>query len=173
MFNFCALFAATNFDEIWTFIEDKLKDPVPAYIKNILQYCGYNNGISIATIEPNDIEYFTQEVRNGNVINHFRPIAGENVLEGSTRTIANFEFSRGHLRQLMFIVNFLKKYIEENGTDCFSKRPIQQAASSQCKRIKLAPCHDHLKKQEGILLSKMIISVITLTYEIYVKVSNQ
>lgn len=64
MLNFCGLFAASNFDEIWTFIEDKLKDPVPAYIKNILKCCGYNNGISIATIEDTDIKYFEQEVRN-------------------------------------------------------------------------------------------------------------
>lgn len=169
-----------KFDEIWTFLEEKLKDPVPAYIKNILNYCGYNNGISISTIEDNDIQYFIQEVRNGNVVNHFKPLIGEkNVLEGSTKTMQNFEFSRGHLKHLMFIVNFLKKFIEDNGSDCFSKtnygtkRPIEQTASSSRKRVKHHPPKndENIKKQKGILLGKTIISVITHSSQIYVEVS--
>lgn len=172
-----------NFDEIWTFVEEKL-NPVPTYIKHILHVCGYNNGISIATIEDEDIGYFVSEVRNGNVSKYFESLSRErDVLEGSTKTVQNFEFSRGHLKYLKYVVQFLKNYVEENGIDCFTKkqpqenygikRRIQETASSSRKRMKpeTSENDEGIKKQEGILLGKTIMSVITHTSEIYVKVS--
>lgn len=159
---------------------------MPAYFKYILKYCGFENGISIAKIDDNDIPYFIQEVKNENVSNYFQPLIGnQNVLEGSNKTTENFEFSRGHLKYLMYIVRFLKNYVDENGVDCFSleqppkcngiKRPIEETVSSSRKRMKHAPTPDssneHIVKQEGILLGKTIMSVIMHTSQVYVKVS--
>lgn len=176
-----------EYDEIWTFIEDKPKTPVPNYIKYILQYCGYNNGISIASMQgDDDIQYFVDQVKNGNVSNFFEPI---NVLESSSKTRENFEFSRGHLKFLMAIVDFLRKYGEENGWTFFSncqpnrgtKRRIQQTTTTSNKRKKVESnvsvnqnieelVNEDCRKQKGMLLSRTIMSLLTHAPKIYVEV---
>lgn len=79
--------------------------------------CGYNNGITIAAIGDEDIQYMENEVRNGNVTKYFANIAEEKVLEDCTKSAKDFTFTMGHKKWLMAIVNFLKMYIEENGPD--------------------------------------------------------
>lgn len=97
---------------------------MPPYFKYVLKCCGYNNGYSISTIDDDDIKHFIDEVRNGNVSNFFQPkLKEEDVLEGSSKTKDNFEFSRGHLKFLKSIVKFLEKHIAENGTDSFGVDP--------------------------------------------------
>lgn len=125
-----------NFDLIWLFIEEKLNWPVPNYIKYVLSYCGYSNGITIAAINDDDIDYCVKEVRKGNVIDYYsKKEPNIDVLEGCTKTAENFEFSRGHLRYLMDIVEMLKDHIKENGIDSFNveeekshKKPINKKA---------------------------------------------
>lgn len=193
---FCKLFSVNQvsetFDEIWSFIENQFQTPVPPYFKFVLKYCGYENGVSIATIDNDDIKYFVEEVRNGNVINHFKSKFGDkDFLEGSTKNMDNFDFSRGHKKFLMCIVTFLKNHIEEHGIDSFSrplnsnfgiKRPSQQSAGAPPKRLKqpnprLDPSgkvsvpYEDLRKQEDILIKKTITSLISYVPEIYVKVS--
>lgn len=144
MISLCAL---AKFDEVWSFIEEKMKNPVPIYIKYILNYCGYNNGISISTIDEDDIKHFVNEVRNGNVCNYFKPILGDtDVLEGSTKKIEDFEFSRGHQKYLMSIVTFLRSYIEQNGPDITVK-----SSSKKSLRSKRVP-----RKRRDSFLSKRL-----------------
>lgn len=40
-----------DMEDIWTFVEDKLKAPVPAYFKSVLNVCGYSNGNSLTLNE--------------------------------------------------------------------------------------------------------------------------
>lgn len=180
--NFCTLYPA-DFDEIWSFIEFKLQTPVPPYIKYILMFCGYNNGISISTIEDVDVQHFVDVVKNGSVTDYF---GEKNILQGSMRSIDNFEFSRGHVKFLMYIVSFLREYIEENGhsfsmeisTNSGIKRQVQKTLFPLRKRFKRQHTFDHSKenfedsiKQEDILLNKAIMTVVTYAPKNYVKVS--
>lgn len=105
------------FIEVWDFVEKKMKCTVPMYFKNILEACGYENAITIATIEDEDIQYFESEVRNGNVTKYYLGTAVVNILEGSTRTEANFEFTRGHKKFLRMISDYLKSYLAQNASD--------------------------------------------------------
>lgn len=106
-------------DIIWSFVEAKLNTPIPAYFKNVLNVCGYNNGISISFIEDEDIKYMENEVRNGNVGNSLNGAHTEahDFLEGCTKSEENFEFVLGHKKFLLAIANFLRKYIADNGVD--------------------------------------------------------
>lgn len=87
------------------------KHPVPSYFKNVLKACGYNNGLTIASIEEEDIAYIESEVRNENVTEYFvelEQLEERDVLEGSTKNKDNFVFTLGPKKFLMFIVNYLK-----------------------------------------------------------------
>lgn len=183
-------------DEIWSFIEQKLQTPVPPYFKYVLKYCGYENGVSIASIDDVDIKYFVEKVRNGDVINYYKSkLADKDVLKGSVKNMENFDFSLGHRKFLMYIVTFLKNHIEEHGNDSFSqtlnsshaiKRQAQQSSCPPRKILKrpntvLDPSekclvelpHADLRRQEGILIRKTITSLINHAPETYVKVSVQ
>lgn len=163
---------------------------MPAYIKYVLKACGYENGISISTIENEDIQYFVEEVKNRNVSNYFKSILREtDILEGSKKTVENFVFSHGHIKLLMYIVRFIKNFIEENGPNSLSievvskpnsgvKRPAIGVAFAPRKRIKSSPSNEDpgtllseiIKKQEEVLLIETFMSLITHLPETYVKV---
>ncbi len=116
---------------IWEFVEDKMKCTVPTYFKNILEECGFTNGMTIASIDDNDITYLEDEVKNGNVFKYFEDAKGMNVLEGSNKTEKNFEFIRGHKNFLLAITDFLKSHLEKNGPESFflqastHKKPVK------------------------------------------------
>lgn len=132
-------FVAEKFDQIWLFIEAKLEISVPLYIKNILRACGFDNGVSIASIDEDDIEYFVNEVRNGNVMKFF--IENENnILEGTEIPAPKFEFTRGHKKLLLSIVEFLKTHAKENGTNHFISEvaPNKQIAKNTTNKPGLA-----------------------------------
>lgn len=179
---------ASNFDEIWTFVELKLKSPVPSYMKYILSYCGFNNAHTIAAINDDDIQYFVEEVKKGNVNKYYEHLVENDVLEGSLCNIENFEFSRGHLKYLKVIVEHLKNHVKESlssfsKNDCSSavKRSIEKDESPIKKKLKMTSgegsnSHSHsqneeLKKQRAILISKIIMSFVTNTPQFYMKVS--
>lgn len=114
-----------------------MKESVPNYIKYVLSYCGYTNGTSIASIEDDDINYCVMEVRNGSVTGYYQSKIGNiDVLEGSRKTCETFEFVRGHLKYLMEIVENLKKYIKENGADCFNLEPARLSKKAVNKKPK-------------------------------------
>ncbi len=153
-----------------------------------MKCCGFNNGITISSIDDEDLQHFVNEVKNGNVSEYFSKLIGNtaDVLQGSMKTKDDFEFSRGHLKFLKAIVEFLKKYGEENGWDSFSiqsvaKRPNDQnapVANKKQKRVPSNPSNIHvdtlliknLAKQKGILWSQTITSLLTNAYQIYIKV---
>ncbi len=181
------------FDEIWTFIEEKLNTTVPPYLKYILKYCGFNNGISIASIDDEDIEHCVREVKNGNVGKYYESLVGEkDVLEGSLKTTANFEFSRGHIKFLKSIVEFLKKHAEQNGPDSFvttkkkkiAKNKKTDAPSALKKKVKYSHNNNMrspleissgMKEDVGrhtkILCNKLTTTLKSLTPKLYGKVS--
>lgn len=117
-----------------------------------MQACGFNNGITIALIDEDDIEYFVDQVRNGNVMKFFNSNEEKNILEGMAVTAPKFEFSRGHKKLLWSIVKFLKTHVEENGPNNFilevapkkktskstTKNPVRRIAISSRKR-KISP----------------------------------
>lgn len=184
-------------DEIWLFIEEKLKTPVPTYFKRILKACGFNNGLTIASIDDKDVQYFEQQVRNGNVSAYFENVDGMNVLDGSTKTVENFVFTRGHTKFLLSIRDFLKNCLEQNGTASFVSEMAQKPKTVKHKlndnenpkpytvhkkRTKYSLTEtsgpsspsgtsslDELKKERNILLGKAITSLIRNTPEMYVK----
>lgn len=182
-----------KFGEIWSFIEQKIQTPVPPYFKYVLQYCGYENAVSIASIDDHDVDDFVSEVRSGKVTEYFKSKLGDkDVLEGSNKNMETFDFSRGHRKFLMYIASFLKEHIEEHGFDTFSvssnsgvNKPAQQSSRRPPKRlshsnIPLVPSkkilvelpHEDLRKQKDILISKTITSIITYAPEVYVKVNT-
>lgn len=85
-----------------------------------MAYCGYDNLHTIATIEEDDLEYITIEVRKGGITNYFSNEFGiKNVLHGSNKSEHNFEFRHGHRKSLMIIVKLVKKKLNEKGVDAF------------------------------------------------------
>lgn len=174
-------------DGIWKFVEDKLKTPVPAYFKHILKACGFSNGINIAAIEEEDIRYFEDEVKNGNVSAYFD---GNDVLDGSTKTVREFEFTRGHRKFLLSIRDFLKNYLAESENSPkleaehhpktakrkLSKNVVRNVPMKKFKifgpdpsRSQDSNSSDILKNERSILIGKAITSMIRHTLEKYVE----
>lgn len=170
-------------------MEKNINCTVPAYFKNILKACGYENAITIASIEEEDVQYFEEEVRNGKVSKYYEGMGAINILDGSTKTEANFEFTRGHKKFLIFISNFLKKYSKENASDSV-KLPLKKTSEKKFKKMSndLSPtCNIKLpnKKQkdfhdsntnrdmnlhQDILTCKVIMSLIHTTPAMYATV---
>lgn len=184
-----------NFDDIWLFVEDKLRTSVPKYIKNVLKVCGYNNGIALASIEEGDFDYLEGEVRNGNLMKYFAGFEERIVLYDCTKSIQNFEFTRGHKKFLLFIASFLKAHSEENGLNSFTSETAQpkvrdvknlkykRRAKSRIvnvpyKKMKISSCNsdenhtiparDDLSLQRINLLKKALMSLIKHTPDMYV-----
>lgn len=93
-------------NDIFLCIEKKMNGVIPAYMKNILKSCGYDNCHTIATIEDADIDYFIDEVRKGNVNSFYKgKISEENIMErcatGSTslRTLCSVVDTLSYCRQ--------------------------------------------------------------------------
>ncbi|XP_037035616.1 uncharacterized protein LOC119073857 isoform X2 [Bradysia coprophila] len=154
-----------KFDEIWAYIESELKTPVPTYFKYILSYCGFNNAVSIASIDDDDISHFVKEVRKGNVSKYFRPLIGDrDVLEGSTQTVENFEFTRGHLKYLKHIVMFLK----ENCKTTSKSKPKTNSKQSEWKaELSLSEMEKDIEKHRQILCKKLVTTLKSLTKKLY------
>lgn len=126
-------------NDIWSFVENKLKCPVPAYFKNVLKVCGYSNGLTIASIGEDDIQYFEEEVKNGNVSKYFKDVEKMNdnqILEGSTKPAEKFEFIRGHRKFLMTIRDLVKNHLDKNGPDSFAVEalPSKKSAPKEPKK---------------------------------------
>lgn len=131
----CGDYLEENFDPIWSFIEEKRShQPVPNYIKYVLSYCGYNNGITIASIDDDDIDYCVQEVRNGSITSYQSKIGNKGVLPACRKTSESFEFLPRNLKYLMDIVEMLKSYIKENGIDCFNLKPEKPSKKTGHKK---------------------------------------
>lgn len=109
--------------EIWTFVENKMKVSVPNYIKNVLNYCGYDSVQSLSTVEVTDIQYMAEQVRKGGITDYFANEFGkENALQGSSHSEENFDFCRGHLKLLLAIVKLVKQTLTEEGIKGFASR---------------------------------------------------
>lgn len=169
-------------------MEDKLQTSVPTYFKNVLKVCGYNNGISIALIEEADVAYIEGEVRNGNVTKALVGIEEKKILEGSYKDKDNFEFTMGHKKFLMFIVNFLKTYSAEHGLNSFTSEHATKckrkakSSTAVCSNKKMkfsvleskletaeSPRRDCLTTEKSNLLTKAITSLINHSLEMYIK----
>lgn len=189
-----------EFIDIWLFLERKFETLIPAYIKNVLKYCGYEDCHTIATIEENDLEYFTTEVRKGGITNFF---TGSEALQGSNKSEENFEFCRGHQKLLMAIVKFVKENLNENGVDAFlvklpkpkeslnvvakttnkSRIEIKDAAISTRKDSELTLAftrkdskefvHENLIYLQATLLKQTIRSLFTHSSKMYYEVRTK
>lgn len=96
-----------NDNDIFVWIEKKMNVVVPPYLKSILKSCGYDNCYAIATIVNADLDYFTDEMKKGNI-----------------------EFSRGHSRLLEAIVKIVKGTLETGGCGSFSLVPSKVSPST-------------------------------------------
>lgn len=92
---------------------------MPPYIKNVLQYCGYENCHTIATIQEDDLDYIESEVRKGGITTFFEGKSIEKILEGCTKLIDDFEISRGHKKLVIAAVKVVQEKLECNGADGF------------------------------------------------------
>lgn len=72
-----------------------MKIHIPLSMKKVLIACGYDNCYAIGTIEEGDIDYFTDEVRKGKVLDIF---------ENEKQTPENFEFNRGQKKLFAAVV---------------------------------------------------------------------
>lgn len=177
------------------FIEQKIKTPIPSYFKYVLKACGFNNGLTIASIDDEDIQYFEQEIRNGNVSAYYKNAHGLEVLDGytlsSTKSTTNFEFTRGHIKLLLYIRDFIKKWLEENGTIALEKvhkneilkrknnggtiksnivpRKKTKYCLNELSHSDVSSSPNALQKERSVLLGKAITSLIRHTPEMYVK----
>lgn len=170
-------------------MEKNINCKVPAYFKNILKACGYENAITIASIEEEDVKYFEEEVRNGKVAKYYEGMEAINILDGSTKNEENFEFTRGHKKFLISISDFLKNYSKENASDSVTLplknssekkfKKISSDLSSTCniklpnkqqKNIHDADANRDLNLLQGILTCKVIMSLIHITPAMYATV---
>lgn len=172
-------FISADFNEIWLFVEQEMKMKIPSHIKHILKYCGFENCHTISTIEENDIEYFENEVRKGEI-----------TIVLNETTSENFEFSRGHKKLIMAITKLVNEKLNERGVDGFSmpkqrKRTLSNATTVATKISKLSTnenssldCFSEapepletLQEYKSAVLRKMILSLITHTPEMFANVS--
>lgn len=160
-------------DDVWLLVEAKLKCTVPAYFKNVLQACGYDNRITIASIEEDDLQYFEQEVRNGNVSKYFAGIDKLNILDGSTKTVENFQFTRGHKKFLLYIREFLKHHSSSFKMPLFGEEALlfSKTPSQENKKNQNSGCIEDVNIQQGILMCKIVMSLINTTPEMYAMVN--
>lgn len=74
-------------------------------------------------------------MRKGNLTKFFdkKTPEGLNVLDGSTKSAEDFEFSRGHQKLIISITNLVKQTLDENGLDGFA-----ETSKSKAKKKKSA-----------------------------------
>lgn len=148
---------------------------VPAYIINVLTACGYDSSISKSSIEDDDVRYLEEQVRNGNVSKCYDRMGAINILDGSTKSESNFEFSRGHRKFLIFISNFMKnnsKEIASNPVELSIEKPSEhnqkfiavppgsQEPSGYLKSIRQTVMNQDKNLHQGVLTCKIIMSII-------------
>lgn len=168
-------------------------------MKNVLTYCGFDNVHTISEINENDLEYCTTVVRKGGIINYFsNEVGSENALQGSHKSEANFEFSRGHQKLIMAIVKLVKQNLNENGVDAFlvklpksmknrnastkviteSRKETKDMTVSTLKEKQStqidSTCsfHDNLINLQAKLLKQIIQSLFIHTSDMYEEVST-
>lgn len=120
-------FEMSYLDKFWEIIETKMGCNVPYYIRNILALNGYENAVSICTIEPEDIDYLQEYARKEM---HKRIPKDANLQDYYgfyAEKPAEFVFLRGHVKLLQGIVAFIKQEIESKGPDYFSFKSKIQA----------------------------------------------
>ncbi len=121
-----------------------MKVNIPPYIKNILKYCGYENCHTIATIEENDLEYFTAEIRHCADKIKKLGMQAEFFLEGSTKGFDDFELVRGHQKLLMAVAKLVRDELETEGVNGFllvsskKKKINKPAAPHRSKKMKFS-----------------------------------
>lgn len=145
-------------------------------------------------IEAGDIACIEGEIRSGNVTKDFTETEEKAFLEGSTKNKDNFEFTMGHKKFLMFIVDFLKTYKAKHGLDRFtsgrvkllkckrklkssedptyaehSKKKLKQSIFESAVESTEVPVINSLIVEKSKLLTKAITSLINYSPEIYVK----
>lgn len=100
-----------------------------------MKYCGYENCYTISTLEEIDLDHFQTEVRKGNMAkfledNLSEGIVQKDALEGSTKSVEEFEFSRGHQKLIMAIAKLVKENLNENGVDGFAETSTEKKKKS-------------------------------------------
>lgn len=73
------------------------------------------------------------EVRNGNATKNLDDAQEKAFLKDSTKKINDFEFTMGHRKFLMYIVNFLKTFLAEHGSHSFTSYNCKRKATSEGK----------------------------------------
>lgn len=187
---FVSVSLTEELNEVWKFVEEKINCAVPAYFKNILKACGYDNVITIASIEEKDVQYFEEEVKNGKVAKYYEESGTIKILDGSTKTETNFEFTRGHKKLLLFISDYLKNYLKDNDPNTSilplrwaSKKSSSLALANSVSKSVSQMSHNNLpskhqnnttdreaKLQQGILTCEIIMSLINTTPALFVAV---
>lgn len=157
-----------------------MKCTVPPYFENVLRACGFENGFAIASIEDEDVKYFEEEVRNGNVSKYFQREKEINILDGSTKTEANFEFTRGHKKFLLYIRDFLKNYFKQINSDAsisesqlITKTDGNQKHSNEKSERPQTDWSRHINIHQGIVICKVIMSLIDTIPSMYAMVSRK
>lgn len=86
------MYISAEFNEIWQFVERKMRVEILPFMKYVLKFCGYDDCYSISTIEEKDFAYFESEVRKGGIIEFYDgKISEKDLMTGSPRSIENFE----------------------------------------------------------------------------------
>lgn len=176
-------FITAEFNQIWLFIERKMKMPIPSYIKSILKLCGYENCHTISTIEENDLELIEKEVLKGKFPEGF------DFSDFPIGSSGNFRFIRGHQKLILEISKLVKEKLDEGGVDGFTlmksrKRAIKDDSGKPIKLSKLssAACSSldciseishsvhSVREHKSNVLRKMILCLITNTPEKFANV---
>lgn len=139
--------------EIWKFIEKSLGCEIPTYIKNVMEVCGFDNAMTIAAIDEDDIGYFETEIKNGNISKHFESV--EEALKGSNKSEEkDFQFVRGHKKFILKIRDLMKSCVSKNGSESFvvesdKSEETSQAPEKEAGEIRLSRKRKNLPEVAG------------------------
>lgn len=168
-----------------------MKTKIPTYIKNVLWCCGYDSYFTISSMDESDIEYFETEVRKGNFNKKFESLFEHdenpsNMLEGSVKSLDDFEITRGHRKLILAVSKFVEETLKQKGIDAFFEpsKPNKKKHSSTnriaapMKKQKIyepgqEPGDENdLEHHRKTLIEKAMAVAINVTPDLYKNVSS-
>lgn len=121
-----------SFDVFWDVIEARTGSKIPSFIRNILNFHGFNCALSVSLLEDGDLDKIEKFVKASKGLECVKQNAEDNIIErfGPFKTAEEFCFPIGYRKVLLRIAAF----IQEKGAENVLNANIFQGSSSRVNR---------------------------------------
>lgn len=105
--------ADSGFDQFWNTIETKTGSQIPSYIRNILNFHGFNSPMSVALLDEEDLNEIEKAVKS-DTTDKTDEKTESNGCYGPFKSRKDFYFPRGYRKVLLSISEYIRQKGAEN-----------------------------------------------------------